>query len=113
MSEKTLVGQAEPPKGGLFEKLYAAGKEVVDQLNKPFVRKALKRKLESAYDDACKKGSDAEAELNKERQNLTGYDVNKVLRLRETMCEADIIKTDLMEEYYTMFGVEMKINDEE
>jgi len=100
-------------KKGLFEKLYGAGKEVLDAINKPLVRKALKRKLASAFDDTIKRIATSEKELSKLRADFENYDVNAILKHRQEINDCLLIQADLKAEYKELFDAEMKIEDEE
>ena len=102
-------------KKGLFETLYAAGKDVLDSINKPLIRKELKRKLESGYDDASKRIGKAEKELSKARsaEDFEKYDLNTILKYRQEITDCKQIQTIIKEEYLELFGTEMKTEDED
>lgn len=103
----------ESPTGGLFEKLYAAGKELLDTAKKPLVRNQIKRKLSSAYDDASTKIMEAEMKISKQRESFADYDINKILQEKATIRACQNLQADIKEEYQTLFDKTMPVNEEE
>lgn len=98
---------------GAFERLYAAGKEILDNAKKPFVKKALKRKLQSAYDDAAKRIIAAEVKINKAREDFENYNINSVLEARQEISTCTDIQSEIKAEYAELFATEMKTDDED
>ena len=83
-----------------FESLYSASKELMDSLKKPFVLKKNLRAVESAIDSAELQKITAEEDLEKALLVIkTGdtIDVNKILKLRQTIKSADLTIAELNE----------------
>jgi hypothetical protein len=96
-----------------FDRLYAAGKEVIDLAKKPFVKRALKRKFQSAYDDALNQEIEEEKKIEDLRSKFDDFDINSILELKRRIKRCREIKDDVAGEYLKMFGKEMKIDEEE
>jgi hypothetical protein len=94
---------------GLFEKLYAASKMVLDEVNKPIIRNKIKRKLHSAYDDADGKIGQAKMTIQKTREDFEKYDINSVLEQQAIIRKAQDLQADIKAEYLELFGKTMVI----
>lgn len=98
---------------GLFNDLYAAGKNVVDELKKPLVCSSLKRKYVSAFEDAESKKIDLKKKLSELTSNFDNHDINAILEASmeiETLAEEQEI---LKKVYKELFDKEMKVTTEE
>lgn len=102
----------ENKREGLFDKLYAAAKEVYDEARKPLVKNKIKRKLSSAYDDACAKISEAEMKIQKSREDFDNYNINTIIEQRMLISQAEQLKELVREEYLELFAKEMKVDED-
>jgi len=93
---------------GLFDELYGATKEAIQNSKKPIIKRKLQRKFKAAYDSACSQIIDAEAELDKVRRNFDDIDINNILELKDTKIAAEETKKAIAEEYQIMFNEEMQ-----
>jgi len=93
-----------PEDKGIFEKLYAASKEVLNEVKKPLVKNKIKRKLKAANDDAFSKIDDAESAISKIREDFENYDVNKVLQQRAIITQAKKLQDEIAAEYQELFA---------
>lgn len=100
-------------KTGLFDQLYAAGKEAFDALKKPMIKNKVKRRLNAAFDDADLKIREAELKINKVRENFEDYNINEILQQKSVIKQAEDLKAQIKEEYLELFGKEMVVEDEE
>lgn len=98
---------------GLFDKLYSAGKEVIDAAKKPLIKKSIKRKLHSAHDDAEDKINQAEIILQNLRSDFQKYDVNKILEEQAKIAKLKGLQKDIQAEYRELFSKEMPLSDED
>jgi hypothetical protein len=96
---------------GLFDKLYAASKETLDELKKPQIKKSLQRKLCSAFDDAENKIIDADKALEAARGDFQNYDINRVIEQQFLVEKLRRQQTIIKAEYKVLFDVEMKTLD--
>ena len=92
----------------LFNKMYSAGKDVIDAARKPLAEKKLKRKFQVAWDNADAQKIDAEESLNNCLEKIDSYNLSKVLEYKTTIKDADQIKKQIEEHYLQMFGEEMQ-----
>lgn len=97
---------------GLFDKLYAAAKEVFDAAKKPLVKNRIKRKLSAAYDDASNKILEAEASISKTREDFENYDVNIVLNQKKIISQCESLKELIKNEWKELFATEMKTGED-
>jgi hypothetical protein len=95
------------PGEGLFEKLYGATTEAVKALRKPLVRKALKRKLRTALDDASSKVIDATTKIDAERSKFDGMDVNLIVEQRLIIDRCEKVKEMVKAEYKELFAEDL------
>jgi hypothetical protein len=95
------------PGEGLFEKLYGATTEAIKSLRKPLVKKALKRKLRAALDDASSKVIDATTKIDAERAIFDAMNVNVVVEQRLIIERCDKVKEMVKAEYKELFGEDM------
>lgn len=82
-------------------------------MKKPSVKRSLKRKYESAADEAIEQRIEAEFKLNELRMKVDDLNLNKILELRETIESTTMTIDTLKEEYKLMFDEELSIKDEE
>lgn len=91
-----------------FDQLYSASAEILKSVNKPLVKKSLKRKFESARDNAISSHIEAVEKLSKEREKINTdpekYDINTVVELRQTAQDAKNTIKHIADEYLHMFG---------
>lgn len=100
-------------KEGIFDKLYAAAKEVYDLAKKPLIKNQIKRKLSGAYDDASNKIIEAQLAINKARESFDQYNVNTVLQNQMTITQCKLQQTAIKVEYLELFGTEMNTGEED
>lgn len=97
-------------KVGWVEKLYGATKETIETLKKPTVIKSMKRKFESAYDDATNQIVDCEAKIASSREKMKELDLNEIIQatmdIKTLKEQQDILKA----EYLEAFSEEMKVS---
>lgn len=96
-------------KKGLFELLYAASKQVLDEIKKPQIRNKIKRKLHSAYDDAEAKIGEASSKIQKCREDFENYNVNTILEQKAIITQLRKLQEEIKEEYSELFAKEMQI----
>lgn len=95
---------------GIFNKIYGASKEMLEALKKPQIERALKRKFESAYDDAEKMIVEKTFKITEvSSKDFERYDVNFVLDLRFEIDQLKDQQEKIKAEYLFMFGTEMKV----
>ena len=92
----------------LFDKLYEASDKAIKKMQKPLVRKKIKRAMESAWDDAEDRKIKAEESLANNRKNFDTFDVNEILKAKKELTKCDEAQTELKKEYREMFDEEMK-----
>lgn len=97
---------------GLFDTLYAAGKEVHDAVKKPLVKNKIKRKLSSAYDDASAKIGEAELKIQKVRENFEEYNINTILEQKKLIDQARDLQEEIKAEYRELFDKEMTLEED-
>lgn len=107
-----MTGNETTPGTGIFDKLYAAAKTVYDEAKKPLIRKQIKRKLSSAYDDAGKKIIEANVSISKSRENFEDYNINSVLDQKAVIAKCELLQEHIKAEYLELFGKEMPIGDD-
>jgi len=88
----------------LFDRLYSATKETIKAAKKPTVRKRIKRKLNSAHDDAEEQIIDLEAEVDGLRRNFDKYDVNKIVDNQSKIKKLKLIQKLIESEHYNLFN---------
>jgi hypothetical protein len=92
---------------GIFEQLYSATEEVLKKMQKPLVERKLKRKQQSALDDAENRKILAEEKLNKARKEFDNYDINDILRAKKEIKTCEELATEIRKEYKEYFGEEL------
>ena len=93
----------------IFESMYSATKESIKLAKKPLVEKRLKRKFQSAYDDAEDRKLNAEVHLERARREFEGYNINSVLQAKETIDKCSKVQEKLRAEYAEYFGTIMRV----
>ncbi len=91
----------------LFASLYNATEETVKSLKQPLVEKKIKRKLQSAFDDAEDKKITAQERLESARKEFENYDINEILRQKEVVSVCEKLQTGIKAEYAEYFGEDM------
>jgi len=97
---------------GLFDKLYAAGKEAFDKLKKPVIKNKIKRKLNAAFDDATLKIGEAELKIQNTRSDFENYNINTILEQKAIIAKAKELQVGIKEEFLELFGKEMSIEQD-
>lgn len=92
----------------LFDKLYEASDKAIKKMQKPLVKKKIKRAMESAWDDAEDRKIKAEESLVKNRKNFDNFDVNEILKAKRELTKCNEAQVELKKEYLEMFDEEMK-----
>lgn len=88
----------------LFEELYNKTDESIKLLKKPLVKRQLKRKYSSAFDDAENKKVEAESELQDLRTNFSNLEINAILAQKRIMVQATELQELIAEDYQELFG---------
>lgn len=92
---------------GIFEQLYSATEETLKKLQRPLVERKLKRKMQSALDDAEGRKIQAEERLTKARKEFDNYDINDVLRAKKEIKQCEDLVKEIKLEYREYFGEEI------
>lgn len=92
----------------LFEKLYEAGEATLKAMEKPFVEKKIRRKLEAARDDAEAKKIEAEGKLLSLRKDFSNYDINKILEQKALITKCTELMVQVSGEHMELFGEEIR-----
>jgi hypothetical protein len=95
----------------LFERLYDLGKEGLKAMKQPLIANQVKRKLQSAFDDAENKKDTAVNKLNTAREDLVNYNVNVVLEAQKMITECNTLQDAIKAEYKELFGKDMPLLD--
>lgn len=103
------VTEEELEEKGIFEVMFNASKEMLKKLTKSSVRRGLKRKIESAYDDAEDQKSMAEVEIFEIYKDLESYDINKVIAKRQLISAIEDAQKEFKKEYMRVFKEELVI----
>jgi len=93
---------------GLFDKLYEASDKAIKKMQKPLVKKKIKRAIESAWDDAEDRKLKAEETLTNTRKSFDNFDVNEILKAKKEIIKCDEAQKELRKEFREMFDEEMK-----
>ena len=88
----------------LFEKLYSATDDLIKKMQKPLVERKLKRKMESAWDDAENRKIQAEERINKARKNFENFDVNEILEQKKLFKQCKDLQIEIEVEFKDYFG---------
>lgn len=95
---------------GKFDELYAACKEKLDDMKKPWVKKSIMRQLHAAHDDASQKIIDSEKSvLDTITTNFTNYDINKVIKAKYDIEKLQKQQVIIKEHYKELFDEDMKV----
>ena len=95
----------------LFEELYNKTDESIKLLKKPLVKRQLKRKYSSAYDDAENKKVDAESKLQDLRTKFTNFEINDILAQKKIIVQATQLQELIAEDYQELFGEALPRNE--
>tara|TARA_R110002012_G_scaffold203892_1_gene373353 strand:- start:509 stop:811 length:303 start_codon:yes stop_codon:yes gene_type:complete len=90
----------------LFEKLYEGADSIKKALKRPLAERSMKRKFQSAYDDAARIIDEEELALHNEREMLHECDVNDLLTSRRRIEDCITLQENIKKEYLEMFGEE-------
>lgn len=90
--------------GKLFDKLYAAGQDVIDAARKPLAERQLKRKFQTAYDTAATEKLESEVKVQTALEDMKAYDLNSVLMAKASIRDAEYTMTQIADHYAEMFG---------
>lgn len=90
-----------------FSKYFNQTKESARRNKEPLVEKALKRQLQSAFDDAERKIDTLQNQVEASRANVENYQINSVLSASSDIASLRTIQANIKAEYYFMFGEEM------
>ena len=91
----------------LFDKLYGATDETIKLMKKPLVEKRLKRKFQSAWDDAETKRLELEQGIEEARRKFESYDINVILEYNRRLKRVMEVKREVEEEYSAYFGEDL------
>lgn len=95
----------------LFDELYDKTDEAVKKLQKPLIKRQIKRRFTSAYDDAENKKINAESRLQELRSDFKGFDLNDVLVEKQAIENAVYAQKLISAEYKELFGTTIPKSD--
>lgn len=95
-----MANQAEK----LFDKLYAAGQDVIDAARKPLAERQLKRKFQTAYDNVVTTKLESELAVQSALENMKDYNLQRVLEAKAAIKDADYTMEQIAAHYAEMFG---------
>ena len=93
----------------LFDRLYEGASEAIKMMKKPLIIRSLKRKFQSAHDDAQKQIDAAELNKHKVYENLAEVDINVLMEHCASIRAAKEVVEDLKAEYKALFGEELEV----
>lgn len=88
----------------LFDTLYAAGQDVIDAARKPLAERQLRRKFQTAYDNAATAKLEAEVRVQELQENLKSYSLESVLRYKQEIADQEFTMAAIATHYEEMFG---------
>jgi len=97
----------------LFEQFYNASDEFKASMKKPFIRRKLKLRFQSALASLVEKQANFQTEINDISQKVEELNINRLLEIQD---ELEVIGSDkerLGKMYKEWFGSELKDIDEE
>ena len=97
----------------LFEMLFDAKKEVLKLFAKPGVKRGIKRRHASAWDDAAGKIVAAEAKIFELQQNVAEIDLNGILTQKQLIRTCKELQADIEEDYEEFFSKKMEVTTED
>ena len=100
-------------KEGMFDKLYAKSKEALSAMKAPLEKRKLKRKFNSAYDQAIGKEQDALDKLNAEYEKLADMDISVLIQISRELNLAKEAQQIIKEQYEEVFGTALVIPAED
>lgn len=95
----------------LFDELYVQTDAEAKQKKKPLVRKQIKRKLSSAFDDAENNKINAETKIAELISNFENFDVNSILEQELIIKKSIELQALTATQYVKLFGKEMPKTD--
>jgi hypothetical protein len=87
----------------LFDKLFEGKEEIIKGLRKPLIRKSLKRKIRSGWDDAQGKIDKANIAIEDEIRKVTDIDIQYCLEQKSIIRTCKEMQEDLEEMYRELF----------
>jgi hypothetical protein len=88
----------------LFDHLYEGAGEILKGMQKPFVKNALRRKFEAAYDQTLLKVDEANARLTTLREGIKDFPLQQILEQRLIIKAAMDTQAAIEAEYKELFG---------
>lgn len=99
-----MSNEVTTPKETLFEKFYNIKDEALASMQKPIVRRALKRKITSGVDNLTEQIQEQEALIHNQYTKIKDMDVSAVSAARIKLKRLIEQRADLRELYVEMFG---------
>ena len=94
--------------GSFFDKIYNAGSEVLNALQKQVAKQKLKSKFQNAFAGAYQTKMEAENNLFDLYTKSSDVNMDKVIENIQIMEEADKVQEIIKKEYLRVFGKAMK-----
>lgn len=92
----------------LFDTLYEGLESVIKTIKKPHAERSLKRKFQSAYDEAEKRIDDAELTIHQAREKVLEIDINLIVYSELEKEQALKVSKIIKHQYKELFGEELK-----
>lgn len=93
--------------GNLFSRIYHNGKDAIKAESESLVERSMKRKLQSAYDDAAGRINDIQQQITSEYEKLGGLNINNVIEYRADIAALKQGMEYTAETYLELFGEEL------
>lgn len=88
----------------LFDEIFAATKETIQAAKKTTIERKIKRKLESAYDDAEGKIIEAEEKIDTLQRDFNSFDVNAILKEEYTIVDLKSVQEKISTLHKKLFN---------
>lgn len=100
-------------RASLFSQIYNNGNEATKAVDEKHVERSLRRKWESAYDDAEGQQNQNSALINAEYAKMDDCDINQIIELQKENDDLEVSKDIIAEHYQKFFGVALAIRETE
>lgn len=91
----------------LFNKMYGATKDALNEMKRPLEEKNLRRKFQAQCDATEMLKIEAEQAISASLENLKSYDLVGVLKHKQTIADCEKTIAFIKAHYLEMFGEEM------
>jgi hypothetical protein len=93
----------------MFDEIYNNATEVLSIKNKDIVKRSVKRKYQSAYDDCTRQIDESNTKLLQAKCDIESFDPAIVVQLKETISRLEKGQEDLKADYFEMFNEKLDI----